>query len=157
MTAYVANTGVSSSGSLTVTPVSSEIRIAQVSFNSADGGTGSGNTIQCSTYLVGGTSGGTAVTPLPMRQGAPAATATSKSGATWTSITNVLSVVTGSGPTLTYTDGTTGYYTTTVSGAWQPPFDLIISPGTTLYAQANGNSGVFLFIHFEELRLSWPY
>jgi hypothetical protein len=155
---YVVSTGLNTSaGSLTLTPVSYDVKIAHVGFTSSDGGTGSGNILQCSTHLVGGTSGGTAVTPLPMRQGALAATATSKYGTTWTSIVSTLGVVTGSGPSFSYTNGTTNFYSTTVSGTFQPTFDLILSPGSTLWTSVGGNGGVYLFIYFEELRFSWPY
>jgi hypothetical protein len=55
-------------------------------------------------------------------------------------------------------DGTTTFNTSGGSASWQPPVDLIISPGEVFWSGMNASDGNgAIVIWFEELRLSWPY
>lgn len=95
-------------------------------------------------YTSAGLSGGSSVTPVPMRQGAPAATATAKSGASATG-TGTLILTRGAG-----------------SIDYQWPFDLLISPGSGLFlvgAVSSGSTTVSgslgsVTLYFEEPRLT---
>lgn len=97
-------------------------------------------------YTSGTPSGGTAVTPSPLRQGAPAATATSWSGAT--------------APAGTATTVGRNFAGSPSIGTWDPPGDLTLSLGAVLFLPTPGTitQGAASYqIYFEELRLSWHY
>jgi hypothetical protein len=141
-----------------VSPVSYEIRVAQVvaTYTLNFGDDPSGNplteTVQGGVnFYSSALTGGTTVTVLPLREGATSTTATSKS--------NQGSALPSSGVTIeefsnafTYVGGSTWTF--------QPPFDLIVSPGSSILAwfDAQVQTAIVEFsIFFEELRLSWPY
>lgn len=101
-------------------------------------------------------SGGTTVTPLAMRGGAPATTATVKISASMSgTATTITAVSAGS-------FGNTGTTTYGIPGAsnYSFPFDYIVPPGSAIYM---GNNVVdtqwssILTIYYEELRLSWSF
>lgn len=81
-------------------------------------------------------SGGTSVTPVPLRAGAPASTATCQVGA-----------ATVSGSSLSLDVAT--------SAAWTPAFDLIVAPGAGIKVTVGASA--YVIFYFEEIRqLSWP-
>lgn len=104
-------------------------------------------------------SGGTTVTPLPLRGGAPATTATAKSSMTMTGTATLITA-----PHV----GTTQVSGTTTTGvpetlAYDFPFDYIIPTGSGIYVtNLPFNSSTSptinsLAIYYEELRLSWSF
>lgn len=163
MTAYVAVGTGTSGAEVSITPVSNEIRIAQVVFTGVDNldnnpfwGTG-----VVSSYS-SGVSGGTSITCSPLRQGASAATSTAKQGGiTGSGTQNLVYSDVGSGATTQWNNGTTTFFNNSYSLTFQPPFDFIISPGAALLAVGTigspSTSTTKVFVFFEELRLSWPY
>lgn len=105
---------------------------------------------------IGGTaSGGTLITPTPMRQGAAAASATCRYGIATTS--GGTSAFINALPDVPYPGGGFNSY------VW--PQDLVISPGSMLVvsfpATWTGSATTTLLtsatLYFEELKLSWPY
>lgn len=143
--------------SLALAPVTYEIRVPQITFacsvSFASGAT-TDTAIIVSSYS-GAPSGGTTNPITPLRGGSPAATATAKSGGSASGTQSILaanySAATGSLTTVNYT--------------FQPPFDVILSPGSTLLATfavtvvagSPVSSALSLVSYFEELRLSWHY
>lgn len=155
MTAYVVastqNFPVQASGTLylAIRAGSFEVKINRVEYGVL-GGQGS---ILPALYRYAGStiSGGTALTPPPLRQGAPAATATARMGAltlagTQSYFTHI-SAALGGGSMSNYT----------------PAYDITISPGSAFvmaggYAnQGNGTITFAMNAYFEELRLAWHY
>lgn len=102
-------------------------------------------------YASGTISGGSALPIEPLRQGAPAATATARGGEPVT--------VSGTGTQLTGLAGTTSGTVT-----YEFPFDCTLSPGAVLlvdfgfYLIGDPSTVINLItVSFEELRLSWSY
>ena len=129
--------------------VQAEISIANIYFSSTGGSVIAGAKVY--RYDGGTASGGSALTPAPLRQGGPAATATARSGG-----------VSFSGTQRVITQQTSGI---PAAITYAPPFDLTVSPGSSLVLSlacpSNQPSvtftGCYLALHFEELRLSWHY
>jgi hypothetical protein len=150
MTTYsasVATTSGSATGlALAVTAGSYEMRVPQVTISVGTTGTG----VVCAgvvNYYTGTASGGSTVAVTPLREGSVAATATAKSGGTALGTQNILAEQGGTGG-LNFT--------------YQPPFDTIISPGSTLLvtltiSTAEVQQSLSIVAYFEELRLSWHY
>lgn len=98
-------------------------------------------TITYTRYSPTTQTGGTTLIPTPYRDGAPAASATIKSGAT-------------------LSGGTSATFNSDI-GTAVLPFDLTIAPGHAFVATPGLPSGggtldsVLLLVHFEELRLAW--
>jgi hypothetical protein len=167
MTAYVFGASSSTQTCVSIAPVSFETRIAQVVMSGQDGNTSGDLAPYIATcyvsYYTGGTSGGTSGTPAPLREGAPASTAVAKGGVSITGVGTAVPVYaqSASGPSLTLqTGGSLPDYVSSFSATFQPPFDLILSPGSALLVEVQfGSSAGFIdvFVFFEELRLSWPY
>lgn len=181
MTAYTASASIDQTGTalnsystpfdVSLKPVSFEIRIISVQYavsgvrpngSSTIGTTVSAGTTPEITRLSAGTvSGGSALTPRALREGAASATATARSGTglSYTGTENYGGIL----PTLQATGGGVVTYTF--------PADFTVSPGTVLRFT---NTGVLVRsssavtpsesqlivsvdIIFEELRLAWPY
>lgn len=157
MTAYAASftTSVSpASGILTITPGATyQVRVARIEV-SAPGVTiaGAPTVIAMKVYPSSTPTGGTTLTPLPMRGGAPASTATVKSGA---SISGTNVVLHQEGATDSGGVGSSRDINTTYSS----PFDLILSSGSALSLSFDSPYGSgwtwTLVVYFEELRLAW--
>jgi hypothetical protein len=108
----------------------------------------------------GSASGGTAITPSPLRHSAAAASATSRVGTGTT--------VSGTPVFLTATPNF-GNITFPLSANYAFPYDVTVAPGSSflfsIVTRVNdGGSGgatitatVRIAMYFEELRLSWPY
>lgn len=101
--------------------------------------------------------GGTAVTPMALRGGAPASTASVTTGATVSGTQHIMSILSagstqftiiGTSHTNTYTPGTSNY-------TW--PFDYILIPGEafTVSLSAFNFLSIYATIYYEELRLQW--
>lgn len=174
MTTYVMSTlGGASGGRIIFTPSPSyETRITQVVFQGSSSGTGatiSGGTAGNISLNPSGYSGGQTITSTPLRTGALASSASGLldrpdlggpyilTGPTNTG-TLVFSSAGGAGWTSSYQDAS-GLLHASGGGllAVQPTFDLIVSPGSSLYAIGGGGEYALIMIYFEELRLSWPY
>lgn len=146
MTAYVS---AASAVTLAVSPSSSfKVRIARIEAVGAAAAGGS-NIVSYSAILYPSSTptGGTTLTPIAMRNGSPAATATVKSGAT-VSGTNVLihsefneSIGTGTAVSM--------------NSQYTFPFDLILASGSTLLLAPN--AAVSVIVYFEELRDTWSF
>lgn len=162
MTAYVVSAGIQS---VALYPGSFEIRIAQILYTGEDSGDAGGTqvgTAYANSYSGGATGNGTttSITPGPLRQGAPAATATAKYAGSFTgSGTNTsLFFQVGGGPgSVSYANPNIPEYSSSFAVTFTPPFDLILSPGSALVTEAIFPGSVAIYIFFEELRLSWPY
>lgn len=163
MTAYVAVGTGTSGAEVSITPVSNEIRIAQVVFSGIDSLDNNpffgGGTV---SWYSSGVSGGTAISIAPMRQGASAATSTAKTGGiTGSGTQHQVFSQTGSGASTSFSNGTSTFFNSSFSLTFTPPFDFIISPGAALLAVGNigspSTAANEVFVFFEELRLSWPY
>lgn len=103
-------------------------------------------------------SGGTALTPTPLQQGAPAATATARSGSISASGTQrnvALALVSGAGDNA-LSDGTVQQLSNGAA-SFQPAIDLIIAPGDVFFLTLDANGWCNVTIYFEELRLNWSY
>jgi hypothetical protein len=164
VTAYAVNSTVratggtashTSAGLVAVTAGSFELKLTRIEAWTAPVITVSGDfwagdvTAPISRYS-GAASGGTAITPLPMRQGAPPSTATGR-------YANPLTVG-GTSSLLA------GFYTgATATSSYDFPLDVTISPGSSIVVQpylgtTSGNSyEALIVIYFEELRLTWHY
>lgn len=156
MTTYVAarnfaQTGVPSLGVLAGTY---PVRIAQIEFYGvyAAGGTSPATSVATSVYNCTGASfsGGTTITPVPMRGGAPASTATAKySYSSMSGTKSFLTIITAGGAG----SATTSTYTF--------PFDYIIPPGNAIDVSAQGTlSSQYAWavaVYYEELRLAWSF
>lgn len=141
MTAYAAVC--SAGGKLTIVPSSTyQVRIAKVE---ATGLAVNGGSVGYSVYVHPSNTptGGTTNTPLAMRSGAPATTATVKNAPTITGTNYLLHTETATSPV----SGDLVY----LNANYQFPFDLILSAGSTFVADFGG-TGV---IYYEELRLAW--
>jgi hypothetical protein len=151
MTAYAVN---SIGSNVAVTPVTYQIRVAQVvgnvvGYNSPPNGSPEIGTLQVA-YYTSGVTGGTSNPIIPMRQGSPASTATAKYNVTGVGTANII-----------HSSGATGVDAVSASLSFQPPVDFLISPGSAVWAQLTGGGPTTvtfnLIIFFEELRLSWHY
>lgn len=147
MTAY-AMMG-TSGGNIAIKAVNYEVRILHAEFQNLVQNSTSGWLIIWSDINVctGATlSGGTAVTPAPMRGGSTAASAQCKSGSVSVSWATMSAV--------SHTMSTAPTFST-----WDPPADIILAVGSALYiAGASGNitnDNLTINVYFEELRLSW--
>jgi hypothetical protein len=160
MTAYAASSaaifayGSTTTFTVAVYPVTYEIRVSQIvlqGFDQPASGVPGGN-FQVYIAVTGPSAlvGGTAITPFALRGGSPPATATVKTAGTPT------------GPGLasafnTYLSASGLNYT------FQTPFDLIVQPGSVVWAYtyvsagSGDEIGFSCSVYFEELRLSWPY
>jgi hypothetical protein len=157
MTAYVASTvfnielGQGYGPALTVRAGSYEMKIARIDIGAQDA-SGDGDVIQpqISRYINSNPTGGSALTPQPLRQGAPSATATCRAGQL---------TVPGTGVILaSLPDIPSG------SQAYEPPFDCTVSPGSLIHVYIGwhliGGGSIItavVNVYFEELRLSWHY
>lgn len=177
MTAYSTSATVAFSGPglsttpqiwCTVAPGSFETKIILIEygmFSIGDDYTG-GNAIVGWTprfyrYSGGVASSGTSVTPLPLRQGSAAASATSRVGSSVS--------ITGTQALIAYPSGQGSGSGGSTNLNYQFPFDLTVTPGSVFalstgtitldgVPSANNISGsIRLNVYFEELRLSWPY
>ena len=129
-----------------ITPVTYQIRIAKIEAYIGGSYSSVFPEFKVSKYLGGSVSGGTTVTPRPLRDGAPSSSATVKSG------------VTPSGTLSQIVDQTN------VSGSlsYQFTFDCILSPGVSVfYASMAGGTDAggggyiaSLLITYEELHLA---
>lgn len=146
MTAYTAYANTAGPLTLSIAPVTYPVRLAKVdgAFVQASGIT---ELFAGSKFLTSTLTGGTAVTPVALRDGAPAPTATVKSAAT------------ASGTQRQLFSQITGGSTSGVATTYQFPFDCIIAPGNVFQLSIAAFSGSInngtLLIHFEELRLNW--
>lgn len=129
MTAYVVYAG-STSSSLLV--VSYQIRLARVE---AVGLSTGSPTLTVTRYTGGSVSGGSLVTPAPMRSGAPASACVARSAPSTPS-------------------GTAVIIFSTIGTVWEPTFDVLMSPGTIIYVSANS---VVTLYYEEQRQLSWSY
>ena len=102
-------------------------------------------------------SGGTSITPVPIRGGAPTATATVKAGGTASGTSSLLTtmnsgsssfVIIGTGHTIEYAPG---------NSQWATPFDYIIpvGSGVSVAMQVPTNLISTTTFYWEELRLQW--
>lgn len=163
MTTYAASISPTAlSTSLSISPSSTfQVRIARVEFNGNNNGLLGSGTIIFITYSLGAytsstLSGGTIVTPLAMRSGAPAALATVKSGATATGTFSTLHLETNSA--VNSDPSTAAYELVQLNSTYTPAFDLILSAGSVFTVGAATNiaaNTLNIVVYFEELRLAW--
>lgn len=140
MTAYAA---CGAGGKLTVVPSSTyQVRIAKVEATGFVANTGTIG-YQLYVYPSNTPTGGTTNTPLAMRSGAPATTATVKNAPTISGTNYLVHTESVSSPV-----SGDGVY---LNANYQFPFDLILSAGSTFVADFGG-TGV---VYYEELRLAW--
>lgn len=125
-------TSVATLGLLAVSTIGTKITRVDLS-----NGAGAGN-VTFSAYSGASFSGGVSVTPFPMRAGAPAASATSKTSATVSGTQRILSIVS---------------VAASGSASYQPPFDLILAAGSAMWVSFSA-SAVGIVIYFEELHLA---
>lgn len=151
MTTYAVTLTTSTSAVLTVVPSSTyQVRIARIEGYATGAPSAGTPTYSVAVYPGNTPTGGSTLTPLIMRSGAPTATAAVKSGAT----------ISGTNTTLhaegTLADFTTGTYNP-INSNYNFPFDLILSSTGTLVVGLQGNSGgpMSVTVYFEELRLAW--
>lgn len=158
MTAYSTTaSGASVQGQFGLLAGSYTIKINKVVFyitTSFDGGATGWNRFSVVLRTGSSLSGGSAMSITPLRQGAPAATATARAGSITTS---------GTATTLQFLAvGGGGYGATTVEYA--PPLDLTLRPGDVfstdgLFDTTNNGANYgftsYPTIYFEELRLNW--
>jgi hypothetical protein len=113
-------------------------------------------------YTGGSASGGTALTPVALRQGSAAASATSRFGS-GTSVSGTGAYFANMPPLGV---GNFGNISDPPLATYTFPADFTVAPGSVLSFQtgtfgAGGDGtigGVFrIFVYFEELRLTWPY
>lgn len=135
---------------LSLTPVTYEVRVQQVAFAySASISASTASVAATVQYYSGGATGGSSAAITPMRAGSPAATATAKSA------------YTGGSGTLYTVQSFAAAGNDTVSGSFQfqPPYDFILTPGSSLACTFTVNVGtsvlVYVTAYFEELLLSW--
>lgn len=155
MTAYAASVSAATGSlALTVTPSATyQVRIAKVESSGilVNGGYA---TVTLRIYPSGTPSGGTTVTPFVMRGGAPAATASAKSGAAVSGSPIVLHIEAASGG-----DPAANVTYVSLNSSYSFPFDLILSAGSTLQALLTDNTTGLIsptvVVYFEELRLNW--
>lgn len=90
-------------------------------------------------YINGGAlTGGTNFTPLAMREGGPASTASGRTGVT---------AISGTGILISFTPG--------ASATYQPPDAVILPAGSSSVLAATSGTNGFVTIYFEELRLAY--
>lgn len=104
-----------------------------------------------------GTLSGTSVTPIPLRQGAPAASATAVSGVTVSGTQRTIQLFfIGPGETLATPSSSAVYHG--ASAQFQPPLAVTISPGSVFVVNGQPSDGTMATtIYFEELRLAGSY
>lgn len=165
MTAYAASATYSDSASgtgldigLTISPVSYEIRIIRFEYGlvglnfGVSGGTATLTPVTGIRYTTGTASGGTAITPSPLRQGSATASATSRYG-----------TVSSTGTQVRVAQMTPIPWTDVPSGAgYDFPLDVTVSPGSVMMFalssyHSTGTMQIGLTAYFEELRLAWHY
>lgn len=158
MTAYIIS-GSGATVTLTVAPGTDyPVRIAKIEVGGYDFQTvSSGGYVGASVgygsgvYTGGVLTGGTAITPLPMRSGSPAATATARSGG---SVSGTF-VDIHAEEQVQYAAGAAS---AALNSTYSPAFDLILESGSTFYLSAfSGTSVDCAAIYFEELRENWSY
>lgn len=176
MTAYVAGNTESYSSSagasaaskiFALAPQSFEVKIMSIEYGISQVGT-SGTNFQSVVrpaayrYTSSSPSGGTALTPVALRQGSATASATSRFGS-GTSVSGT-SVYIETMPPLGV--GNYGAISDPALATYSFPADFTVSPGSVFVFQTGGFGaggdgtigGVFrIFVYFEELRLTWPY
>lgn len=167
MTAYTAYGSASSAGApvFALKPVTYPIRIARIDM-AANGWV----TFVFYHKPAATISGGTTVTPLPLRGGAPASTITCRSGLAATTIstgtTTITSMVVGSESTMDNGAGGVNWIAQPGSQQYSLPFDYIVAIGDVFIvyiatAAANGSftpaTSGSAAVYFEELRLSWSF
>jgi hypothetical protein len=152
MTSYSA---VSDSVDLAIRAVTYEIRITQVNLVCYAGGS---EVILLNRHESSTLSGGSVADIVPLYQGAPAASATARSGSLTFSGTNKIvgSAFVGSG-----TDVSTIYYTAIINNHGSnaqiaPPLTLTVLPGSVLHV-SGVTSGTIAQVFFEEMRLPGSY
>lgn len=143
MTAYMVE-GIRLTG-VAIKAISFDIRIIQVTvMNTLTSTGGPGTSLHDVNRYDSSTISGTAVTAAPLRGGSPAATAQCKTGGS----------VAASG-----TAQPVGAYGQTGSGIldWSPPTDLIVPIGSAILFEGDTDTygDYYVFVYFEELRLSW--
>ena len=151
MTTYIAANkfGTSGSPTLGVAAGTYPVRIVRIEFFGAQGIPPNSTPAYAYVYNYTGASfsGGTTITPVPMRGGAPPSTATAKYG--YTSLSGTKSFL-----TIISTGGGSGASTT----SYTFPFDYILPPGSALSTdgQITLNTSVAwaVAIYYEELRLA---
>lgn len=134
----------SNSRALSVTAVSYDVKIIRVDVAQDDQYSGVLRPV-VERWEGGSASGGSATSAWALRQGSPAATVTCRQG--------VLSV-SGTGRLLAPLGAVSG------ASSYEPPSDIIISPGTTLRLNIGwrgAGQGAQAVIYLEEMRLSWHY
>lgn len=155
MTTYVVTRNFAGSGvpSIGVLAVTYPIRVSRVEFYGGLAGSSPSPPTTVVTFVNNisgaGFSGGTSITPLPMRGGAPPSTATSKYGYTSSGTKVFLAPISaggGAGPT---------------SSNYSFPFDYIVPPGSAVdVSQAGSLTSSYTWmvaIYYEELRLAWSF
>jgi hypothetical protein len=163
MTAYAAyGTVTGSSGQVSVelfvAPGTYEIRVPSIHLDYDVFQANSAVVSATVGYYTGGMSGGSTVPVATMRQGAPATTATAKTGATGSGTQFIIGTF-GAGTTVPPTPPLTDYALDDGSFIFEPPFDWILSPGTAVFVNISsfGSTTLDVVIFYEELRLSWHY
>lgn len=152
------SSGVGLTIGMTISPVLYEIRLVRfeyglVSLNfSSSGGLATISPIRALRYNTGTASGGTAVTPSPMRQGSAAASATSRFGTVTSSGTGI---DVAQMPVLPWSDSPQ-------SQNYDFPLDITVSPGGVVYFRmesyhSTGTMQIAMTAYFEELRMAWHY
>lgn len=141
--------------SMAIRAVSFEVRIARIELTRTDGENEQYPdqvTTLFDRYNSGTISGGSALPITPLRQGAPAATATARGSSNGVTVSGT-SVPLGGLPAMS--SGSTSY---------EFAFDMTLSPGAVLFISLpsffqgpGSNISCSLTVSFEELRLSWPY
>jgi hypothetical protein len=112
-------------------------------------------------YTTGTISGGSAITPAPLSQGAPAATSTAAMGQSMT-ISGAITRFTDL-PAQSISSGATTVSSVGGFGTYTPAFDCTISPGSVFVLQmgwslsGGGTATAVAGVYFEELRLAWHY
>lgn len=152
MTSYAVHVaGSSITGSLGLRAVTYPVRINKILFPFSYTLSGNGFFDFTVTLQTGASlSGGTLLPVVPLRQGAPAATATARAGA--------ITVSGGTARTIQNLAASgSGYGASSVEFA--PPLDLLINPGDVVHTDGlkGGSMTSYPTIYFEEIRLAWNY
>lgn len=150
----------------TLSPGSFEIRILSIEYGLQSVGTSGTNYLAVSRpllnrYSAGSASGGSAITPVALRQGSAAASASSRFG-TGVSVSGTSVYIVNLPPI-----SVSNYFSVSDPAAvtYQFPVDLTVAPGSVFSIEglvgAGGDGTISGFvrmnIYFEELRLTWPY
>lgn len=161
MTAYLSSSTISfSSGGVVWVAVragSYELKMSRFEYGivGLSGGTAPTAAVRPTIYRYAGASvsGGSATTPMPLRQGAPVTTATARIGQPLT--------VTGTSSYLTVCNNHLNTAASLVT--YEPVYDLTVSPGSAFVAQfgwqisGGGTADLQANVYYEELRLAWHY